>query len=129
MPKRILIVEDEAAVRNAVRAYLEKRAPFEIHEAVDGTDAIAKAQALQPDLVVLDLSLPLANGVEVAALLHTRMPRTPVVVFTMFEDLLGKPLSKILGIAAVVPKSEGVGKLLGRLEALLEAEDALQQRN
>ena len=54
-----------------------------------------------------------------------RSPHTPVVVFTMFEDKLGASLTKILGIAAVVPKSDGVGKLLGRIEALLEAQDAL----
>jgi DNA-binding NarL/FixJ family response regulator len=129
MPKRILIVEDESSVRHAVRAYLESRASLEIHEAADGTEAIRKAQAVKPDLVVLDLSMPQANGVEVAALLHTRMPHTPVVVFTMFEDILGKPLSKALGIAAVVSKSDGVIKLWGRIEALLAAEDALQQRH
>jgi DNA-binding NarL/FixJ family response regulator len=68
--------------------------------------------------------MPIANGIEVAARLQITMPNTPVVVFTMFEELLGKSLAKILGIAAVVPKSDGVGKLLGRIEALLEAEDA-----
>jgi DNA-binding NarL/FixJ family response regulator len=69
--------------------------------------------------------MPIANGIEVAARLRTSMPNTPVVVFTMFEGLLGKPLAKMLGIAAVVPKSNGVGKLLGRIEALLDAQDAL----
>ena len=53
------------------------------------------------------------------------MPKTSVVIFTMYEGLLGNPLTKILGIAAVVPKSDGVGKLLGRIEALLDAQDAL----
>jgi len=53
------------------------------------------------------------------------MPDTPVVIFTMFEDVIRKPLAKILGIAAVVPKSDGVGNLLGRIEALLDAQDAL----
>ena len=80
---------------------------------------------LNPDLIVLDLRMPKANGIEVAALLHVRIPHTPVVVFTMFEDKLREPLTKTLGLAAVVPKSDGVGKLLGRIEALLEAEDAL----
>jgi len=76
-------------------------------------------------LVVLDLRMPLANGIEVAARLNTSMPKTPVVIFTMFDDLLGKPLAKFLGIAAVVPKTDGVGTLLGGIKALLEAQDAL----
>ena len=61
----------------------------------------------------------------VAALLHVRTPHTPVVVFTMFEDKLSASLTKVLGIAAVVPKNDGVAKLLGRIEALLDAQDAL----
>jgi DNA-binding NarL/FixJ family response regulator len=125
MPKRILIAEDEASVRNAIRTFIESRSQFEVCEAIDGDDAVKKADALQPDLVVVDLRMPKANGIEVAAMLHVRTPHTPVVVFTMFEDKLGASLTKILGIAAVVPKSDGVGKLLGRIEALLEAQDAL----
>ena len=125
MPKRILIAEDEASVRNAIRTFIEARSPFEICEAVDGNEAIHKAQSLKPDLVVLDLRMPIANGIEVAARLNISMPKTPVVIFTMYEDVLGKPLAKILGVAAVVPKSDGVGNLLGRIEALLDAQDAL----
>jgi DNA-binding NarL/FixJ family response regulator len=125
MPKRILIAEDEASVRNAMRTFIEDRSQFEVCEAIDGDEAIKKAHALKPDLIVLDLRMPKANGIEVAALLHVRTPHTPIVVFTMFEDKLSGPLSKVLGIAAVVPKSDGVGKLLGRIEALLDAQDAL----
>ena len=128
MPKRILIAEDETSVRNAIRTFIESRSQFEICEAVDGNEAIHKAADLKPDLVVLDLRMPIANGIEVAARLNVSMPKTPVVIFTMFEHLLGKPLAKILGIAAVVPKSDGVGKLLGRIEALLDAQDALARQ-
>src|ERR1700724_1666506 len=127
MPKRILIAEDEASVRNAMRTFIERRTQFEVCEALDGNDAIHKAEVFKPDLVVLDLSMPNANGLEVASRLNVRMPNTPVIIFTMYEDLLRKPLAKILGIAAVVPKSDGVGSLLGRIEALLDAQDALQK--
>jgi DNA-binding NarL/FixJ family response regulator len=125
MPKRILIAEDEASVRNAVRTFIESRTQYEVSEAIDGNEAIHKAQTIKPDLVVLDFRMPIANGIEVAARLNISMPKTPVVIFTMFDDLLGKPLAKMLGVAAVVPKSDGVGNLLGRIEALLDAQDAL----
>src|SRR5258708_34655750 len=115
MPKRVLIAEDEASVRSAMRVFIESRSQFEICEAVDGDEALHKAAALNPDLIVLDLRMPKVNGIEVAALLHVRTPHTPVVVFTMFEDKLGVSLTKVLGIAAVVPKNEGVRSLLGRL--------------
>ena len=68
--------------------------------------------------------MPTANGVEVAAL-HVRMPHTQVVVYTIYGDLVRESLAKILGLAALVSKDEGAGKLLGRIEALLEREDAL----
>ena len=101
MPKRILIAEDEASVRDAIRTFIESRSQFEVCEAIDGNEAIRKAESLKPDLVVLDLRMPIANGIEVAARLNVSMPKTPVVIFTMFESLLGKPLTKILGVAAV----------------------------
>jgi DNA-binding NarL/FixJ family response regulator len=72
---------------------------------------------------VLDLSMPTANGVEVAALLHSRMPRTPVVIYTMYGDLVRGSLAKILGVAALVSKSDGVAELLRRIKALLEEEE------
>jgi DNA-binding NarL/FixJ family response regulator len=125
MPKRILIADDDSSVRHAIRTFIENRSQFEVCEAMNGNEALQQAAALHPDLIVLDLSMPTANGVEVAALLHSRMPRTPVVIYTMFGDLVRESLAKILGIAALVPKSDGVAKLLGRIEALLEAEDAL----
>jgi DNA-binding NarL/FixJ family response regulator len=116
------------SVRHAIRTFIENRSQFEVCEAMNGNEALQQAAALHPDLIVLDLSMPTANGVEVDALLHSRMPRTPVVIYTMFGDLVRESLAKILGIAALVPKSDGVAKLLGRIEALLEAEDALARQ-
>jgi DNA-binding NarL/FixJ family response regulator len=127
MPKRILIVEDEVSVRHAVRTFLEHQSPLEVcGEAANGVEALEKAVTLRPDLILLDLSMPIMNGVEVASLLRARMPATPVVVYTMFDDVLGKPLAATLGIAAIVSKSDGLGKLLARMEALL-ASNALVQ--
>ena len=127
MSKRVLIVEDEPSVRHAVRTFLEHQSRLEVcGEAANGVEALEKAVALCPDLILLDLSMPIMNGVEVASLLRARMPATPVVVYTIFDDVLGKPLAATLGIAAIVSKSDGLGKLLARIEALL-ASNALVQ--
>jgi CheY-like chemotaxis protein len=127
MPKRILIVEDEVSVRNAVRTFLEHQSRLEVcGEAANGLEALEKATELRPDLVLLDLSMPIMTGVEVASLIRSRMPNTPVVVYTMFDDVLGKPLAATLGIAAIVSKSEGLTKLLARIEALLESSSLVQ---
>ena len=121
MPKRILIVEDEVSVRNAVRTFLEHHSPFEVcGEAVNGVEAVEKAAALHPDLIILDLSMPEMNGVEVATLLRIRMPHIPIIVYTMFDDVLGKSLTATLGIAAIVSKPDGLARLLARIKALLD---------
>jgi DNA-binding NarL/FixJ family response regulator len=120
MPKRILIVEDETVVRRAIRAFLELR-HFEIcGEAVDGAEALEKAAALRPDLITLDLSMPLMNGIEAASQLKNKVPGIPVVIYTMLEDVLGKSLAATLGVRAVVSKADGLAKLLASIEAILE---------
>ena len=126
----ILIAEDNVAQRHYLREILEKEFPAHqpVIEAADGEEAIKKAHTLKPDLVVLDLNLPIANGIEVTARLNVSMPKTPIVIFTLFDNLLGKRLAELLGIAAVVQKSDGVEALLGRIEALLDAQDALAKQ-
>jgi DNA-binding NarL/FixJ family response regulator len=125
MPKRILIADDETSVRRAIRSFVEARSQFEVCEAVDGTEALEKARSLNPDLIVLDLSMPSANGVEVALLLSSTMPRTPVVLYTMFDEVFGASPTRNLGVTAIVAKSDGVAKLLARIEALLKSSEGL----
>jgi DNA-binding NarL/FixJ family response regulator len=120
MPKRILIVEDETVVRRAIRAFLELH-HFEVcGEAVNGAEALEKAAALRPDLITLDLSMPLMNGIEAASQLKNKVPGIPVVIYTMLEDVLGKSLAATLGVKAVVSKADGLAKLLACIEAILE---------
>jgi len=120
MPKRILIVEDETVVRRATRAFLELH-HFEIcGEAVNGAEALEKAAALRPDLITLDLFMPLMNGIEAASQLKNKVPGIPVVIYTMLEDVLGKSLAATLGVRAVVSKADGLAKLLACIEAILE---------
>jgi DNA-binding NarL/FixJ family response regulator len=126
MPKRILIVEDEISVRNALRTFLEHQS-FEVcGEAVNGAEAIEKASVLHPDLIILDLSMPQMNGVEVASLLKPRMPHIPVIIYTMFDDVLGKSLTSTLGISAIVSKADGLHTLLARIESLLDSSALVQ---
>jgi DNA-binding NarL/FixJ family response regulator len=87
---------------------------------VSGVEAIQKAVALHPDLITLDLSMPLMNGIEAASLLKTKAPGIPVVIYTMLEDVLGKSLATTLGVRAVVSKADGLVKLLACIEAIFE---------
>jgi two-component system nitrate/nitrite response regulator NarL len=127
MPKRILIVEDEVSVRNAVRIFVEHYSPFEVcGEAANGAEAVDKATSLQPDLIILDLSMPHMNGIEAASLLRSRLPLVPIVVYTMFGDVLGKSLAAALGVGAIVSKCDGLSTLLARIESLLSCTPLVQ---
>ena len=120
MAKRILIVEDETVVRRAIRAFLELHHFAICGEAVNGVEAVEKAIALRPDLITLDLSMPLMNGIEAASQLKSRAPGIPVVIYTMLEDVLGKSLAATLGVKGIVSKADGLTKLLSCIESILE---------
>jgi DNA-binding NarL/FixJ family response regulator len=127
MFRRVLIVEDEISVRHAVRVFFEQQPRFEVcGEAANGAEALEKANALHPDLIILDLSMPHMNGIEMASLLRSRLPNVPVIVYTMFGDVLGKQLAAALGVAAIVSKSDGLSTLLRRIESLPESNTLVQ---
>ena len=123
MSRGILIADDNATMRRTVRNYLTERA-FEIcGEAVDGRDTIKKARELNPALILLDLSMPDINGVEVASIVKDSQPHVRIVMFTLYDELLScRPLTAAIGIDAVVAKSEGMAALLESIRSLLGSE-------
>jgi DNA-binding NarL/FixJ family response regulator len=118
-PKCILIVDKNQYIRRMIRNFLENEAGFNVcGEAVDGYDAIEKAKQLNPDLIVLDVSLPGMNGVRVASKLKEMHPRTPIVLFTFYHEAfhnLGTPA----GFDAVVPKDGHISLLINSIQGLL----------
>jgi DNA-binding NarL/FixJ family response regulator len=122
MSKHILIVDDSETCRKVTRLFLESQLGLEVcGEAVDGVDAIEKAKALRPDLVVLDLAMPRMNGVEAASQLRAMMPRVPIVLFTMYDDAVGRALAVSAGASRVVSKPDGGWKLVECVRNLLQA--------
>jgi DNA-binding NarL/FixJ family response regulator len=84
---RILIADDHEIVRTGLRLMLEGRGGWTVvAEASDGRAAIARAIELQPDVAVVDYSLPLFNGVEVTRQIRARRPEVEVLIFTMHES-------------------------------------------
>lgn len=121
MGKRILIADDGPEVRQVVRAVFEARTDYEIcGEASNGAEAVAKAMELKPDLILLDVAMPMLNGVEVASLLAGSMPDLPIVLYTMYNELLGLSLASAVGAKAVISKADGISKLLECVRSLLE---------
>ena len=82
MTKRILIVDDSDQLRKALRAALESELGVTCTEARNGRDAVNRARELNPDLIVLDLSMPVMNGLDAAPHLKRLLPAVPIVMFT-----------------------------------------------
>ena len=117
---RILIVDDHASVREGVRAFLEIKSEFNVcGEAADGTDAITQAKRLKPDLIILDLALPMLNGVEVASILRGELPDVKIVAFSMYANELGRAIKAATRIDAVLPKSSSLTTLVEMIRQLV----------
>lgn len=82
MSIRVLLADDHSIVRQGVRLLLEKERLQVVGEATDGHEAIRLAEALQPDVVVLDLEMPLLNGLDVLAAMARVSPRTRCIMLT-----------------------------------------------
>jgi len=118
MAKIILVVDDHAAVRKALRRLLESY-HYEVHEAENGLEAIRQAQTLSPDLVVLDLAMPILNGLDAARVLHKLLPKTLLMMFTNTASAMLEEDARYAGISAVVSKSDAMDYLLRQTESLL----------
>ena len=120
MPKRILIVDDSPVIRKTLHQTLERQDDWEIcGEAANGRDGIEKALRLKPDVIVLDLAMPVMNGLDAARELTRRLPSLPLLMFTNFETARLKQEAISAGVSALVSKTESVEVLISGLRALL----------
>jgi cold shock protein len=115
----LLICDDNPSIRYLLRSYVESRTPFEVcGEAEHGMEAIEKAKELQPDLILLDLSMPVMTGAEAAVILKGVVPRMKIILFSMHTDEVPKSMAAI-GVDLALSKSDGITKLGEHLKALL----------
>ena len=121
MVKSVLIVEDHALTRQAVCSLFASQEDFEVcGDAENGQEAVEIAQVLRPDLIVLDLSMPVMNGIEAAQALKQLMPETPIIVFSEYCDVFSELEARSEGISALVSKTEPVSVLLDNARAVLD---------
>ena len=121
MPVQILIVDDNSSIRKLLRQHFETLNGWSVcGEAANGEEGIEKAQALSPDLIILDLSMPVLNGLEAARILNRRMPNVAIVMFTSFNtpglehEILGA------GVDRIVSKSAPLSELTECARSLLK---------
>lgn len=117
MRQTILIADDSDTVRGIVRRILEQAGYSVCAEAADGLDAVQKAIAFAPELVIVDMRMPKMSGIEVASVLSSRLPAVPVILLTMNEP--NPHMLSASGVAAVIEKSDATRELVDRVASLL----------
>jgi DNA-binding NarL/FixJ family response regulator len=122
MPLHVLLADDHVVVRQGLRALLE-RAGFEVvGEAGDGQEAIRLAEELQPDVAVLDIAMPLLNGIDAAHGITKASPQTKTILLTMYAQGHNVLEGLRAGVRGVVVKSRAIDELLRAIQAVCKGD-------
>jgi DNA-binding NarL/FixJ family response regulator len=109
----LLLVDDEPLVRQGLHTWLEQVGEIRvIGEASNGAEAIALAQALHPDVVLVDISMPTTDGIAATAALRASVPHCAVVPLSLYDDATMRARAHAAGAVTLVGKQEGVRALL-----------------
>src|ERR1700674_3913475 len=118
-PPRILIADDHDLMRRGVKTMIESHAGWEVcGEATTGREAVAKAEELKPDILVLDISMPDLNGVEAARRIRKSSPGTEILILSMhYSDQLIREIVDA-GVRGYIVKSDSDRDLIIAVETL-----------
>ncbi len=119
---RILLADDHAILRDGLKAILKEAGFDVVGEASDGHEAIRLGQKLAPDVAVLDISMPLLNGIDAAQQILKASPKTRIVLLTMFAEDNYVLAGLRIGITGYVLKSRAASCLVQALEAVRKGE-------
>jgi CheY-like chemotaxis protein len=114
---RVLIVDDQPNVRKALRWYFQEL-KLECSEAENGLDALQKAQQAKPDLVILDFSMPVMNGIEAAKIFKQVMPEVPILMLTAHFGVADEA-AKDVGVLGVFSK-DNIAPLVKQTRTILK---------
>lgn len=119
MKKRILVADDNPLIRKMLCRIFRNHESLEIcDEAVDGREAVEKAEQHQPDLIIMDLAMPVMDGLKAAQAICKFLPEVPIILFTLHAKTINDFDLKDSGITRVVPKTE-MTSLVDHAEQLL----------
>ena len=115
---KVLIVDDHEALRAGVRSVLEARGIEVCGEATNGQEALAKAIQLRPDLIILDITMPVLDGFSAAREISKRLPGVGILLLSMHESASMVNIAKSSGARGYVAKSEGIARLIKAVDAV-----------
>src|ERR1700746_2287578 len=119
MPTRIILADDHALVRQGIRSLLEREGLQVVAEASDGREAIRHAEALAPDVVVMDIGMPPLNGMEAARELARTCPKVKPILLTQHDEPQYVSAALSAGVKGYVLKSQISGELIHAIQQVL----------
>ena len=121
MTNPILIADDREVIRRTLRNLIGGYNDLKVcGEAENGKEAIEKAHHLKPDLVLMDFSMPIMNGLDAASHLRKQSPKIPIVMLTMFKDKFLEQRAYKAGISLVWSKEESMSRVADYARILLK---------
>ncbi|HHX71741.1 MAG TPA: response regulator transcription factor [Clostridiales bacterium] len=121
-PKKMLIAEDDINILELLRMYMEKEG-FQVETAVDGGEALAKYRRFNPDIILLDVMMPVLDGVEVCASIR-RESKVPIIMLTAKGETDDKVHGLESGADDYIPKPFEMREVIARIRAVLRRTDA-----
>ena len=122
MTKKILVADDNPIIRKMLCRIFEAQQDYDLcAEAQNGEEAIALAIKHRPDLIILDLDMPVMNGIDAAREIKQLLPGVPIILFTQYGDLATGPAFKNLPVDRIVSKTDSF-LLLGHIRSLTSAQ-------
>jgi two-component system, chemotaxis family, chemotaxis protein CheY len=120
MSHTILIADDSLFIREALSELFEREQDFDVcGDAENGREAVEMAQVLHPDLILLDLSMPVMNGLDAARALRRMMPAVPLIMYSAHTDSFTEKEARSAGVSALVSKSEHTSVLIDKARSLV----------
>jgi len=117
--ERVLVVDDAANLRELLTVLLDVEDDFEVvGTAADGVQALDRADALEPDIILLDLAMPVMDGLQALPALRERLPKARIVIFSGFEHEALAREALAAGADAYIEKGTSVMQLVARLRQL-----------
>ncbi len=118
---RIVVADDQEVVRKRVVATLMSRGDLEVcAEASNGKEAVEKARELNPDLVILDITMPELNGLDAARQIRSFAPNLPILILSVHKSKQVVEEAKKIGVRGYVTKGDAIQKLLLAVDTVLK---------
>jgi len=120
---RVLVADDQPGIRKRICLTLASILALEVcEEAADGQEAVEKAKESNPDLIILDVTMPVMNGLDAARKIRGFFPKTPILILTMHKSRQLMEEARKIGVRGYVVKAEAGQSLSSAVSAVMHSQ-------